>query len=110
MTVFTANTYESILNSTVSISDLTRAGAKKVFDTLDKDETKIILKNNKPIGALLSSERLQELLEKEEDLYLMKLAIERDANAQKYISKEDFFEEFGIHEDALDNLPELEME
>ncbi|MEG2837974.1 MAG: type II toxin-antitoxin system Phd/YefM family antitoxin, partial [Erysipelotrichaceae bacterium] len=62
-----ASGFKTFLNSTVSISDLTRAGAKKIFDSLiDGDDSKIILKNNKPIAALISTTRYQELLEKEE--------------------------------------------
>ncbi|MEG2171588.1 MAG: type II toxin-antitoxin system Phd/YefM family antitoxin [Erysipelotrichaceae bacterium] len=105
-----ANSFKTILNSTVSISDLTRAGAKKIFDSLNNDESKIVLKNNKPIAALVSTDRYQELLEKEEDLQLIQLAMSRKAENQTTISRESFYENNGITEDFLSDLPEIELE
>lgn len=105
-----ANSFKTILNSTVSISDLTRAGAKKIFDSLNNDESKIVLKNNKPVAALVSTDRYQELLEKEEDLQLIQLAMSRKAENQTTISREDFYENNGITKDFLSDLPEIELE
>lgn len=105
-----ANTFKTFMSTTVSISDLTRAGAKKIFDNLKKDQSKIILKNNKPIAALVSTERYQELLEKEEDLQLMQLAMSRMNENTKYISSEQFYKGNGIDNEYLDDLPEVELE
>ena len=38
----------------------------------------------------------QELLEKEENLYLLELAIARKNKASKTITREDFFKEMGL--------------
>lgn len=105
-----ANSFRSILNSTISISDLTRAGAKNIFDSLGNDESKIILKNNKPIAALVSTDRYQELLEKEEDLQLIQIAMSRKAESQITISSEDFYENNGITMEYLSDLPDIELE
>lgn len=105
-----ASTFKTFMSTTVSISDLTRAGAKKIFDNLKKDQSKIILKNNKPIAALVSTERYQELLEKEEDLQLMQLAMSRMNENTKYISSEQFYKDNGIDNEYLDDLPEVELE
>lgn len=105
-----ASTFKTFMSTTVSISDLTRAGAKKIFDNLKKDQSKIILKNNKPIAALVSTERYQELLEKEEDLQLMQLAMSRMNENAKYISSEQFYKDNGIDNEYLDDLPEVELE
>lgn len=59
---------------------------------------------------MLSFERLQKLLEKEENLSLLKLALERESESQKYTSKEGFHEEFDINEVMIKFIPELEME
>ena len=105
-----ANSFKTLLSSTVSISDLTRAGAKKIFDSLSNDESKIILKNNKPIAALVSTDRYQELLEKEENLQLIQLSLSRMTKNQETISREEFYKNNGITEDYLNDLPDVEVE
>ncbi|MEF9968442.1 MAG: type II toxin-antitoxin system Phd/YefM family antitoxin, partial [Longicatena sp.] len=105
-----ASGFKTFLNSTVSISDLTRAGAKKIFDSLiDGDDSKIILKNNKPIAALISTTRYQELLEKEEDLALLKLAVSRREQNPKTISREAFYKSNEINEMYINDLPDIEL-
>lgn len=104
-----ANMLRTYLSATISISDLTRTGAKKIFDSL-KGESKIILKNNKPVAALLSTERYQELLEKEENLQLMQIAMERSKSNDDTITRTEFFKENGIDAELLGNLPDIEME
>lgn len=37
-----SNMLKTFLNSTISISELTKAGAKKIFDGLNKDNSKNI--------------------------------------------------------------------
>ncbi|MGX8834957.1 type II toxin-antitoxin system Phd/YefM family antitoxin [Amedibacillus sp. YH-ame6] len=105
-----ANSFKIILNSTVSISDLTRAGAKKIFDSLNEDESKIVMKNNKPVAALVSTDRYQELLEKEEDLQLIQLSLNRLSKNKDTITREDFFKNNGITEDFLSDLPAIDLE
>lgn len=105
-----SDTFKTFLTSTVSVSDLTRSGAKKIFDSLKKDDLKIILKNNKPIAALVSTKRYQDLLEKEEDLRLLQLAVDRKASRTGYTSRTDFLKENGILEDDLRDLPDITLE
>lgn len=105
-----SNTFKTLMTSTISISDLTRAGAKQIFDNLSKDDSKIVLKNNKPVAALVSTERYQELLDKEEDLQFIQIAISRKAQYSDLTSREDFFRENEIDEELLNDLPEIEME
>lgn len=104
------NTFLTYLSSSISISELTRAGAKKIFDNLKNDGAKIILKNNKPIAALVSTERYEELLEKEEDLQLIQIALEREKNPTEFITRKDFHKNNGIDEEYLKNLPEIDLE
>lgn len=105
-----SNTFKTFLTSTISISDLTRTGAKQIFDNISKSGSKIVLKNNKPIATLVSIDRYQELLEKEEDLNLIQIAISRKAHSSEIISREDFFKENNINEEVLSELPEIDME
>lgn len=105
-----ANTFKTILSSTISISDLTRAGAKKIFDNLNKDGSKIVLKNNKPVAALVSTDRYKELLDKEEDLQLIKMAMARMNQVDDIITSTEFFKNNDIDADSMNDLPVIEME
>lgn len=105
-----SNTLEVILNSTISISELTKVGAKKIFDGLSKDNSKIVLRNNKPVAALISPDRYQELLEKEENLQLLEMAISREENSVNVTKRDDFLKEMNLDEKILSELPDVEIE
>lgn len=105
-----AKNINTFINSTVPVSELTRAGSKNIFDSLAHDGFKIVLKNNKSIAALVSINRFQELLDKEDDLHLIQLSLSRITENQKSISLEDFFKNNGITVDYIDNLPDIELE
>lgn len=66
-------------------------------------------KNNKPVAILLSTDRYEELLEAEENLYLIELALKR-ANNTNSISLNDFLEDNGISKSQFDNLDDIELE
>ncbi|MEG0361619.1 MAG: hypothetical protein RR602_08290 [Longicatena sp.] len=89
-----ASGFKTSLNSTVSISD----------------DSKIILKDNKPLAVLISINRFQELLEKEEDLALLQLAISRHEQNPTTISRDVFFKNNEINEAYINNPPEIELE
>ena len=59
------------LDSLVPISSLNQGKAAKIISDLDNDELKIVIKNNEPIAAILSVERLNELLNAENKLNSM---------------------------------------
>ena len=104
------NTFLTYQSSTLSISELTRAGEKKIFDNLKNDRAKIILKNNMSIAVLLSTERYEELLEKEENLQLIQIALEREKAPTEFIIRKDFHKNNGIDEEYIKNLPEIDLE
>lgn len=109
MSIASASILKILTESTVSISDLTRAGAKDIFSSLIKDKEKIILKNNKPIGAILSLERYQELISMEEDYILYLEAIKRlEANNSPTISIHSVLEKYNITKEELDSIEDVE--
>ena len=59
------------LDSLVPISSLNQGKAAQIISDLDNDEVKIVIKNNEPIAAILSVERLNELLNAENKLNSM---------------------------------------
>lgn len=59
------------LDSLVPISSLNQGKAAKIISDLTNDEVKIVIKNNEPIAAILSVERLNELINAENKLNSM---------------------------------------
>ena len=53
---------EVTLDSLVPISSLNQGKAAKIISELQGDDIKIVIKNNEPIAAILSVERLNELV------------------------------------------------
>ena len=54
------------------------------------------MRNNKPVAALISPDRYQDLLEKEEDLQLLEMALARQGKDSALTTREDFLKEMGI--------------
>lgn len=63
---------KSLINSTISASELNRNAAKVLGDVVDKKEKFIIIKNNKPSAVIMSIEEYLEMLEKLEKFEKMK--------------------------------------
>ena len=53
---------EVTLDSLVSISSLNQGKAAKIISELEGDDIKIVIKNNEPIAAILSVDRLNDLV------------------------------------------------
>ncbi|WHH57474.1 type II toxin-antitoxin system Phd/YefM family antitoxin [Petroclostridium sp. X23] len=98
----------------ISVTDLGRGKASKIVQQVAKDHLPyIVVKNNKPEAVILSIEEYEKMMERMEDLELMKIAEERMRNysADKAISQEDVLREFGINEDDILNaLEDMEIE
>ena len=99
----------------VPISDFSQGKAGKIFsDVAENNNEYIILKNNQPTAVLLSikeyreiqekSAKLEELLERMENIRLLKLAESRADNATS--SFEAFVNEQGFSMEELDEISE----
>ena len=64
--------YSNLLDSLIPISVLNQGKAAKIIAGLDKDEVKIIVKNNEPMAAIVPISRFTELCEAEEKLLASK--------------------------------------
>lgn len=122
--VYNLNKWEvDIMNATlldlterlVPISDFSQGKAGKIFnDVAENNNEYIILKNNQPTAVLLSvkeyreiqekSARLEELLEKIENIRLLKLAESRADN--KTSSFETFVKDQGFSMEELEEISE----
>lgn len=99
----------------VPISDFSQGKAGKIFnDVAENNNEYIILKNNQPTAVLLSvkeyreiqekSARLEELLEKIENIRLLKLAEDREGSNTS--SFETFVNEQGFSIEELEEISE----
>ena len=61
-------TYQTMLDSLIPISVLNQGKAAKIISGLQKDEVRIIVKNNEPMAAIVPISRFTELCEAEEKL------------------------------------------
>lgn len=89
----------------ISISEATRRGVSKLASDAENGREQILLRNNKPVAAVIGIDRLDELdeLERlEEDMLDIVLATARMAgDAGKRYSLDDVLEHFGYTREDL---------
>ena len=56
------------LDSFIPISDLNKGKAASIISSMEENDVKLIIKNNEPMAAILSIERLSQLLMAEQKL------------------------------------------
>ena len=54
----------NVLNMIVPISRFNKGEANKIFEEVKKDGVKIVLKNNQPIGVIMTPEMYESLIKK----------------------------------------------
>ena len=101
-----------LLDNTVPISDFNHGKSSKIFARVMDGATIVVMKNNAPAAVIVDVEEYKRLMEAAEDLYLLELAQERLAKhgPEDYISEPDLMAEFGITQEELDAMPEVELE
>jgi PHD/YefM family antitoxin component YafN of YafNO toxin-antitoxin module len=103
-------TTSKLMSSLVSISRFNRGEANKIFNEVDQNGVKVVLKNNEPVSVLMSPAYYEELMEALEDYALYFEAEKRMKVAQDhYLSSEEVMAELGINDADLDDV-EVEIE
>lgn len=75
---------KNLVSYMISVSDLGRGKASKIIEEVaKKKEHFIVIKNNKPQAVIIPIEQYDELMEAQEDLELLQLAIERTKNLKE---------------------------
>ena len=102
----------SAIRDTVSISDLNRGLAGKIFEEVRKNGAKVVMKNNAAECVLLSPEEYVRIMDELEDAKLYALAMERMSrdNPPRTISQEDMDARFGVTEGDLSGWEDVELE
>lgn len=101
----------SAIENTVSISQFNRGQAGKIFEDVKQSGAKVVMKNNVPECVLMSPESYIALLDALEDAQQV-LAMERLANydPEKLISQEEINRKYGITQEELDAMEDVEFE
>ncbi len=89
----------------MSISEASKLGVSGLIREAEKGHEPVLLRNNKPIAAVVSIKRLDQLEELEEDLIDASLAVARmlTTGPERY-SLDEVLEKFGYTRDGLRDL------
>lgn len=87
----------------IPISRFNRGEASQIFEEVSASGSKVVLKNNMPVGVIITPERYDELMELLEDLLLHLEADQRtaSASASPIHSEAQVMESLGIRESDL---------
>lgn len=101
---------KSIMNSIVPITRFNRGEASKIFDEVEENGFKVVLKNNSPACVLVKPKLYEAMVEALEDYALYFEAEKRTKNAKTegYISFDQVMTNLGIEESDLDDI-EVEL-
>ncbi|MBO5219649.1 MAG: type II toxin-antitoxin system Phd/YefM family antitoxin [Clostridia bacterium] len=100
-----------MMNAMVPITRFNKGEASKIFDEVEANGMKIVVKNNKPACVLLSPAQYENLMEMLSDAILLAEAEKRMAanDDSENISHEDLLAELGITEEELADV-DVEIE
>lgn len=91
----------------ISISDANKLGVSGLVRQAEQGHEQVVLRNNKPIAAVVSMERLEQLQQLQEDLLDVALAAARmlTTSDQRH-SLDEVLERFGYNREQLRDLPD----
>ena len=91
----------------VSITDASKAGVSALVRAAEEGHDQIVLRNNKPVAAVVSIERLEQLQRLEDDLLDVSLVAARMlTTGAERLSLDDVLARFGYTREQLAELPE----
>lgn len=102
---------KKVINTIVPISRFNRGEASKIFDEVNENGYKVVVKDNIPACVLVQPELYETMVEALED-YALYFEAERrmkDAKKEGFISSEQLISEFGISESDIDDI-EVEID
>lgn len=104
-------TQADVLDSLVPITSFNKGHASKIFERARSNGPLFVLKNNTPEAVILSPEAFTRMSEAEENYILLLEATERIAanEGQPGIPMADIMAEFGITEEDLDSIDDVEI-
>ena len=90
----------------ISISDAAKLGVSGLVRDAEAGHERVLLRNNKPVAAIVSMDRLEQLQQLEEDLLDVSLAAARmlTTGPERY-SLDEVLARFGYTREQLNELP-----
>lgn len=100
-----------VMKAIVPITRFNKGEANRIFDEVESEGTKIVMKNNRPACVLMSPGKYESLIEMLSDYMVQEEAERRMAhyNPEESLSQEDMMKELDITAEELDGI-DVEIE
>ena len=92
----------NVLNIVVPISRFNKGEASKIFDEVNAQGPKLVIKNNKPTCVLIPPKDYEDMLETIENYKLFAEAEKRTSENCHTVSQTEVMKHFGITDDEID--------
>ena len=101
----------SAIQNSVPISNFNKGMAGKIFADVRSNGPKVFIKNNTPECVLMSPEEYISLLDELDDMRLLAMAKDRISHTSgKTITHEEIMKKYGISQEELDSMEDVEIE
>jgi len=101
----------SAIQNSVPISNFNKGMAGKIFADVRSNGPKVVIKNNTPECVLMSPEEYISLLDELDDMRLLAMAKDRSSHTSgKTITHEEIMKKYGISQEELDSMEDVEIE
>ena len=101
----------SAIQNSVPISNFNKGMAGKIFADVRSNGPKVVIKNNTPECVLMSPEEYISLLDELDDMRLLAMAKDRISHTSgKTITHEEIMKRYGISQEELDSMEDVEIE
>ncbi|MBQ3862436.1 MAG: type II toxin-antitoxin system Phd/YefM family antitoxin [Schwartzia sp.] len=99
------------IQNSVPISNFNKGMAGKIFADVRSNGPKVVIKNNTPECVLMSPEEYISLLDELDDMRLLAMAKDRISHTSgKTITHEEIMKKYGISQEELDSMEDVEIE
>lgn len=96
----------SMMKTIVPITRFNKGEANRIFDEVEKNGTKVVMKNNRPACILMSPKKYESLMEMLSDYIMLEEAEGRMAHydPKEAVSQKELMAELGISNTDLDDI------
>ena len=100
------------INHTIPISQFHKGMAAQIFSDVRKSGAKVVIKNNEPECVLMSPDEYMDFMDELADTRLELMALQRIAKGalDHTSTQKEVMESFGITEEDLADMEEVEIE
>ncbi len=101
-----------ITNKTVPFSAFNEGKAGEIFAEVRRSGSRIVMNGSKTEGVIVPMDEYELMTMDRDDVRLIAIADERMSHfdMSKTLSEEEFYKDFGITQEMIDAMPEVELE